>query len=137
MRRGWPNGPCGKSALATIGKRSAHIAVPSHGWFCPPHCLEQERDIELWYKTYVARQLGLSDAQVILFAHQAQAGNVRSSYQAPRALDRFTFLNTTLDNDDTAMGMRTSFSTYLGAVAKATLEKSSADLEASLQVAER
>jgi len=102
-----------------------------------PTIKEQERDIELWYKTYVARQLRLSDAQVILFAHQAQAGNVRSSYQAPRALDRFTFLNTTLDNDDTAIAMRDAFSTYLGAVAKATVEKSTADLEASLQVAER
>jgi len=70
-----------------------------------PTIKEQEKDIELWYKTYTSR-LGLSDSQVILFAHQAQAGNVRSTYQAPRALDRFTFLNTTLDHDDTTSAMR-------------------------------
>jgi len=101
-----------------------------------PTIKEQEKDIELWYKTYTSR-LGLSDSQVILFAHQAQAGNVRSTYQAPRALDRFTFLNTTLDHDDTTSSMRQAFKTYLGGVSAAVLEKSNADLEASLQVAER
>jgi len=101
-----------------------------------PTIKEQEKDIELWYKTYTSR-LGLSDSQVILFAHQAQAGNVRSTYQAPRALDRFTFLNTTLDHDDTTSAMRQAFKTYLGGVSAAVLEKSNADLEASLQVAER
>jgi len=101
-----------------------------------PTIKEQEKDIELWYKTYTSR-LGLSDSQVILFAHQAQAGNVRSTYQAPRALDRFTFLNTTLDHDDTTSAMRQALKTYLGGVSAAVLEKSNADLEASLQVAER
>ena len=63
-----------------------------------PTIKEQEKDIELWYKTFVS-PLGLRDGQILVFAHQAgQIG--ASSYQAPRALENFKFANTTLDSDE-------------------------------------
>ena len=68
-----------------------------------PTIKEQEKDIELWYKSYVNR-LHLKDAQVLVFAHTASSGG-RSTYQAPRSLDKFKFLNTTLDSEDTANKM--------------------------------
>jgi len=96
-----------------------------------PTIKEQEKDIELWYKSYTSR-LGLKDAQIMCFAHQAQAVGGKQ-YQSPRALDRFRFLNTTLDSEDSSNNMRQAFSTFLGSVAAAALEKTTADLDASLQ----
>ena len=99
-----------------------------------PTIKEQEKDIEKWYKTYTAR-LGLKDGAIMVFAHSASGS--RSTYQAPRTLDKFTFLNTTLDNEDSSSGMRQAFSQFLGEVAQAVIEKSSADMDASLAMAER
>lgn len=100
-----------------------------------PTIKEQEKDIELWYKTFVL-PLGLSDSQILLFAHQAgQVGG--SAYQAPRALDKFRFVNTTLDSDEGSGGMKQAFTQFLGAVGVAVFEKGSADMEAQLRVAER
>lgn len=96
-----------------------------------PTIKEQEKDIELWYKTYTA-SLGLKQSQVLLFAHQQSGG--RSTYQAPRALDGFRFLNTTLDSEDISSEMRQVFGSFLGGVGTAALEKSSADLDASLSL---
>ena len=101
-----------------------------------PTVKEQEKDIESWYKSFCAR-LGLKDSQVLLFAHQPQTAGGRSTYQAPRVLDRFRFLNTTLDNEDSSSAMRRAFSQFLGDVAQAVIEKSSADMDASLAMAER
>ena len=98
-----------------------------------PTIKEQEKDIELWYKSYTAR-LGLKEAQILLFAHTASTGG-RTTYQAPRALDKFKFLNTTLDNEDVSRSMRDAFKTFLGSVAAAAMDKSSADMDASLQMA--
>lgn len=95
-----------------------------------PTIKEQEKDIELWYKSYTAR-LGLKPTQVIIFAHTASTGG-RSSYQAPRALDQFKFLNTTLDNEDVANAMRNEFRAFLGHVAAGAMDKSSADMDAQL-----
>ena len=51
---------------------------------------------------------------------------------APRALDRFRFLNTTLDSEDSSNNMKQTFSVFLGSVAAASLAKNTADLDASL-----
>ena len=74
---------------------------------------------------------------MLLFAHQALATGGRSTYQAPRALDRFRFLNTTLDNEEASGGMRQAFSQFLADVAQAVLEKSSADMDEGMRLAER
>ena len=100
-----------------------------------PSTKEQEKDIETWYKSFVAR-LGLKDEQVLLFAHQAQATS-RSAYQAPRNLDRFRFLNTTLDSEESTQAMRQTFSQFLSAVAAAVMDKSNADMDESLALASR
>ena len=97
-----------------------------------PTIKEQEKDIEMWYKSYTAR-LGLKESQVLVFAHTASAPGGRSTYQAPRALDKFKFLNTTLDNEDVSRAMRETFTKFLGSVAAAAMDKSSADMDASLQ----
>eukprot|EP00322_Chrysochromulina_rotalis_P031869 CAMPEP_0115845244 /NCGR_PEP_ID=MMETSP0287-20121206/9253_1 /TAXON_ID=412157 /ORGANISM="Chrysochromulina rotalis, Strain UIO044" /LENGTH=183 /DNA_ID=CAMNT_0003299013 /DNA_START=147 /DNA_END=698 /DNA_ORIENTATION=- len=94
-----------------------------------PTIKEQERDIELWYKTFTSR-LGLKDSQVLLFAHQGGTASFRQ-YQAPRALDRFSFLNTTLDSEEQHKAMKDAFGRFLGGVGTAALEKSSVDLDAS------
>jgi hypothetical protein len=98
-----------------------------------PSIKEQEKDIELWYKSYTAR-LGLKDAQIMIFAHTASTGG-RSTYQAPRALDKFTFLNTTLDNEDVSASMRDAFAKFLGAVSAGAMDKAKADMDSSLQMA--
>ena len=95
-----------------------------------PTIREQEKDIELWYKSYCAR-LGLKEGQVLVFAHCSSAGG-RNTYQAPRALDKFKFLNTTLDNEDVSRSMKELFKTFLGNVAVAAADKSSADMDASI-----
>lgn len=74
---------------------------------------------------------------MLLFAHQAQSAGGPRAYQAPRALDRFKFLNTTLDSQEACSNMRQAFSQFLADVAAAVLEKSSADMDASLAMAER
>lgn len=93
-----------------------------------PTIKEQEKDIELWYKTYTSR-LGLKDSQVLLFAHQGGAASFRQ-YQAPRALDHFSFLNATLDSEEQTAAMKTVFGNFLGAVGAAALEKSAVDIDA-------
>ena len=95
-----------------------------------PTIKEQEKDIELWYKSYTAR-LGLKDAQVLLFGHTASAPG-RQSYQAPRSLDKFKFLNTTLDNEDVSRAMADAFRAFLGHVASGAMDKSSADMDAAI-----
>ena len=95
-----------------------------------PTIKEQEKEIELWNKSYVTR-LGLKDTQVCIFAHTA-ASVGRSTYQAPRALDKYRFLNTTLDSEDVSMKMREVFKDFLGHVAAAAMDKSSADLDQQL-----
>jgi len=94
-----------------------------------PTIKEQEKDIELWYKSYATR-LNLKDSQVLLFAHQGGAASFRQ-YQAPRALDKFAFLNTTLDSEDQHGAMKNAFSGFLGAVAEAAAAKGAADIDAS------
>ena len=101
-----------------------------------PTVKEQEKDIEVWYKTYVA-SLRLKPDQHLLFAHQQSAVGKRSSYQAPRSLDRLRFLNSTLDSEDVSAEMKKQFTDFLGHVAAAALDKGQADLDASLQLAER
>jgi len=95
-----------------------------------PTIKEQEKDIELWYKTYTSR-LGLKDDQILCFAHQAQ-GVGGKAYQVPRSLDRFRFLNTTLDSEDSTNAMKQAFEGFLGSVAAAAVAKSTADLDNSL-----
>ena len=95
-----------------------------------PSIKEQEKDIELWYKSYTAR-LGLKDAQVLIFAHTASTGG-RSTYQAPRALDKFEYLNTTLDSEDVSRSMRDKFRSFLGHVASAAMNKATSDLDAQM-----
>ena len=97
-----------------------------------PTIKEQEKDIELWYKTYTAR-LGLKDAQIMLCAHQASAVG-KQGYQAPRALDKFRFVNSTLDSDESSSNLRNEFGSFLGSVGGAALEKKVADMEASIQM---
>ena len=92
---------------------------------------EQEKDIELWYKSFASR-LGLKEQQLLLFAHTGGGGGGRSNFQAPRSLDKFKFLNTTLDNEDVSKSMRDAFTAFLGPVAAAAMDKSSADMDASL-----
>jgi len=94
-----------------------------------PTIKEQERDIELWYKTYTSR-LGLKDSQVLLFAHQGGSASFRQ-YQAPRALDRFAFLNTTLDSEEQHAAMKNAFTSFLGNVGAAARDKSAGDIDAS------
>lgn len=96
---------------------------------------EQEKDIDTWYKSFVAR-LGLKDAQILLFAHSGGAP-ARNTYQAPRNLDKFRFLNTTLDNEETTAAMKQTFSEFLGAVAVAAVESANAAMDASLDMATR
>ena len=96
-----------------------------------PTIKEQEKDIELWYKSYTAR-LGLKESCVMLFAHVSQASGSRSTYQPPRALDKFKFLNTTLDNEDVGRQMRETFNVFLGHVATFAQEKSSADMDSAM-----
>ena len=95
-----------------------------------PTIKEQEKDIELWYKSYVNR-LHLKDAQVLVFAHTASSGG-RSTYQAPRALDKFKFMNTTLDNEDVTRAMGDAFRQFLGHVAAAAQEKSTSDMDSAI-----
>ena len=95
-----------------------------------PTIKEQEKDIELWYKSYTAR-LGLKDAQVLIFAHTTSTGG-RSTYQAPRALDKFEYLNTTLDSEDVSRSMRDKFRSFLGHVASAAMNKATSDLDAQM-----
>ena len=97
-----------------------------------PSIKEQEKDVELWYKSFAA-SLRLKPEQHLLFAHQANAVG-KASYQAPRNLDRLTFLNTTLDSEDTCLAMKKSFADFLGHVAAAALDKSKADLDSQLQL---
>ena len=73
----------------------------------------------------------LRDSQILVFAHQSQVGGTQ--YQAPRALARMPFLNTTLDSDDSKDKMKAEFVTFLGGVGVAAMEKSNAEMEASLQ----
>lgn len=102
-----------------------------------PTVKEQEKDIETWYKSFVAR-LGLKDAQVLLFAHSGGApASTRSSYQAPRSLDKFNFLNTTLDNEESTAAMKQAFTQFLGAVAVGAAEAANAAMDASLDMATR
>jgi len=96
-----------------------------------PSVKEQEKDIELWYKSFASR-LGLKEQQLLLFAHTGGGGGGRSNFQAPRSLDKFKFLNTTLDNEDVSKSMRDAFTAFLGPVAAAAMDKSSADMDASL-----
>lgn len=98
-----------------------------------PTVKEQEKDIEMWYKSFAAR-LGLKDAQVIVFAHTASPTGGRSTYQAPRSLDKFKFINSTLDSDDISRSMREMFKQFLGFVASGAMEKASADMDASLSL---
>lgn len=100
-----------------------------------PQVREQEKDIDTWYKSFVSR-LGLKEQQILLFAHQREAAS-RNNYQAPRGLDRFRFLNTTLDSEDSTVQMKQAFTQFLGAVAVAAMDKSNADMDASLAFAER
>lgn len=102
-----------------------------------PSQKEQEKQVERWYKSYVASRLGLKDQQVLLFAHQPNAPPGRSTYQAPHSMDRFRFLNTTLDSEDVTAQMRETFSDFCGDVAVAAREKSNADMDASLNMAMR
>jgi len=95
-----------------------------------PSVKEQEKDIELWYKSFAAR-LGLKEGQVLLLAHTA-AGNGRTTYQAPRTLDKFKFMNSTLDSEDVARTLRETFKTFLGSVAVGAKEKQSADMDAAM-----
>jgi len=100
-----------------------------------PTIKEQEKDIELWHKSFVG-PLNLPDSQILILAHQARAVGGRT-YQAPRALSRFAFVNSSLDSDDQSAAMRDAFATLLNGVATAVLERSKAEMEASLRVAER
>jgi Rab-like protein 5 len=95
-----------------------------------PTIKEQEKDIELWHKTFVA-PLHLGEGQIMVFAHQSQVGG--ATYQPPRSFDRMRFLNTTLDSDDSKEAMEENFVSFLGAVGVAASEKSSADMDAQLQ----
>ena len=65
-------------------------------------------------------------------ASQRGGGGGRSNFQAPRSLDKFKFLNTPLDNEDVSKSMRDAFTAFLGPVAAAAMDKSSADMDASL-----
>ena len=47
------------------------------------------------------------------------------------------FLNSTLDSEDVSAEMKKQFTDFLGHVAAAALDKGQADLDASLQLAER
>jgi len=98
-----------------------------------PTIKEQEKDIEMWHKSFVA-PLGLPDSHILIMAHQAHAVGGRQ-YQAPRALSRFAFLNTSLDADEQTHSMREAFTTMLSAIASTALERSKAEMEASLQAA--
>lgn len=100
-----------------------------------PTIKDQEKDIEMWHKSFV-NPLNLPDSQILVLAHQARAVGGRQ-YQAPRALSRFPFANTSLDSDDLSAAMRDAFGGLMSGVATAVLEKSKADMEASLMVAER
>jgi len=111
------------------------ILRESHGvvMVYDPTIKEQEKDIEMWHKSFVA-PLNLPDSQILILAHQARAVGGRQ-YQAPRALSRFAFLNTTLDSDDQSSAMRDGFNQLLNGVASSVLERSKAEMEASLQAA--
>ena len=102
-----------------------------------PTVKEQEKQAERWYKSYVQSRLGLKDQQVLLLAHQAQSGGARGGYQAPHSMDRFRFLNTSLDGEDAIAQLRQTFSDFCSDVAAAASEKASADMDASLQMAMR
>ena len=55
---------------------------------------EAEQELET-----LKRIVSLKDDQIVCFAHQT-SGVGGKQYQAPRSLDRFRFLNTTLDSED-------------------------------------
>jgi len=101
-----------------------------------PTIKEQEKEIEVWYKSF-AVSLGLKPEQHLLFAHQQSAVGRVQNYQASRKLDQLRFMNTTLDSDDVSNDMKKVFTEFLGHVAAAALDKGQADLDASLQLAER
>jgi len=98
-----------------------------------PTVKTQEKDIELWHKAFV-HGMNLPDGQIMLFSHAP--GGQRGLVQPPRALDRFTHLSTSLDNDDQAAAMKQSFDTFLAKVAKGMAEKSKQEMEAQLQLGE-
>jgi len=100
-----------------------------------PSIKTQEKDIELWHKAFV-QPLKLKPEQVCLYAHQHDAVGSKQ-WQAPRALERFAFVNSTLDSEEGTTALRKSFDKFLGGLAVAASEKAKSDLDASLQVAER
>jgi len=100
-----------------------------------PTVKEQEKDIEMWHKSFVG-PLNLPESQILILAHVIRPVGGQQ-YQAPRSLTRFAFANTSLDSDDGIAAMREGFSNLMSGVAGAVLEKSKADMEASLLVAER
>ena len=70
----------------------------------------------------------------IVLLHIGLTGHSQLSHeQAPRELSHFTFLNTCLDSDDHTNTMREGFRSLLNGVAASVLERSKAEMEASLQ----
>ena len=95
----------------------------------------QEKDIELWYKSFL-QPLNFNDAQFLVLAHQKDPVGKRN-FQVPKALDKFAFAVSGIDNEDGAAALRSAFSDFVRGAYQAIAEKSSAELEASMQDASR